>query len=208
MIQPIEMDDRIQVNKYTKVPGSRLKAEDAQEIGELLYSVAEGDLNRAQTSTEFKDAIVEAASDEDSVLHKYFTWNDDLAAQKQRRTEAAYLVRSLEAEITYYKIEEVDGEENTIEVNTTVKALESVNTGNNVYVYKTASAIFQDAGLKDSTFYKLYVYLLGAYNKFNTFAEVADDLAGLEAIVIKIAEKAGLTRGEARASIQRIRRGV
>jgi hypothetical protein len=40
--------------------------------------------------------VLEAAMDEDSPLHRYFTWDDTTAAEKYRLQEAAKIIRSIE----------------------------------------------------------------------------------------------------------------
>lgn len=46
------------------------------------------------------DELVAVAKDESNPLHEYFTWDDTEAAQKQRRTEACRLIRSVRATVT------------------------------------------------------------------------------------------------------------
>ncbi|MBP30440.1 hypothetical protein [Methylobacterium sp.] len=61
---------------------------DPQKIGEALQYIADQHGNRLTPK-----AIVEAARAEESPLHPHFEWNDVVAADKYRRTQAQDLVR-------------------------------------------------------------------------------------------------------------------
>src|ERR1017187_2447878 len=65
---------------YKFKEGSRLGG-DAQKAGEALEDIRKGSGLTART-------VVSAASVEDNYLHRYFTWDDSEAAQKQRLNEA------------------------------------------------------------------------------------------------------------------------
>jgi hypothetical protein len=73
---------------YLARPGSRLKDEDAAEIGPELRRLYEEGQRTAPD-------IVEAARPEASPLHRFFEWQDDVAAELYRHTQARSLVRSI-----------------------------------------------------------------------------------------------------------------
>jgi hypothetical protein len=77
--------------EFTWKKGSVVKL-DAQSTGEYLYSLAEkGDLTA--------DIVLEDAKNKDSPLHSFFDWNNKVAAEKWRHTQAAYLLRSVEVKL-------------------------------------------------------------------------------------------------------------
>jgi hypothetical protein len=73
---------------YAFKPWSRLTG-DAQRVGEAIEDI------RQQRGTISPAAVVEAARDQQSVLHPYFEWNDGTAANKYREQQAAHLLRSI-----------------------------------------------------------------------------------------------------------------
>src|SRR5215471_4106051 len=49
-------------------------------------------------------AVVEAAADPGSVLHDQFEWNDSIAAQKFRLTQAEGLIRRVRIQIRHHRV--------------------------------------------------------------------------------------------------------
>ncbi len=75
--------------KYTVKPGSMIAACDAQVIGEEIQSLAgTGGVTPAQ--------VVDASRDEGARLHRFFTWDDAVAADNWRLREARQLLNSVE----------------------------------------------------------------------------------------------------------------
>jgi len=72
-------------------PGSRMISNDdeAGEVGRALFSMEE---TYGSVSPEM---VVQAANDEDSVLHRFFTWDDTKAALEYRLEQARRLLRSV-----------------------------------------------------------------------------------------------------------------
>lgn len=77
---------------YQWKAGSRVNA-DAQKVGEVCER-----LERKRQLT--PKALVNASRRESSALHDLFEWNDAIAAEKYRETQAAYIIRSIEVVIT------------------------------------------------------------------------------------------------------------
>lgn len=76
---------------YKWTLGSRVKC-DAQKVGEQCEHLAQdGNLT--------PKALVDANRDIDAPLHSFFEWNDEIAAEKYRETQAAYVIRSIEVDI-------------------------------------------------------------------------------------------------------------
>ncbi|MCB1814355.1 MAG: hypothetical protein KDK04_21930 [Candidatus Competibacteraceae bacterium] len=63
---------------------------DAQKVGEELEA-----LHEQKSGVVTSQDVVDTASDESSAMHPLFTWDDTEAAQKQRRSEAMFVMRNL-----------------------------------------------------------------------------------------------------------------
>ena len=73
---------------YKFKSGTRLKVS-AQAAGELCAELeAQGKLTPHE--------VVEASRPEDAPLHDAFEWNDAIAAERYRETQAGYIIRSVE----------------------------------------------------------------------------------------------------------------
>lgn len=73
---------------YQFAPGARLFG-DAQKVGEALTSIHES--RGLLTAPD----VVEEARPGDSVLHPYFEWDDEAAAEAYREDQARHLIRSV-----------------------------------------------------------------------------------------------------------------
>lgn len=72
--------------------GSRVNA-NAQAAGEQCERMARaGNLTPA--------ALVKANKSKNAPLHDYFEWDNNIAADKYRESQAAYIIRSIEVDIT------------------------------------------------------------------------------------------------------------
>ena len=69
-------------------PGSRVKG-NAEEIGQEFERI------RSELGGLTADNVVAAAEPEDSILHRYFTWDDQSAAVAHRKAQAAHLIASV-----------------------------------------------------------------------------------------------------------------
>ena len=75
--------------KYVRMPGSRIPVGLAQAAGTAIDSIL-----RKHGSVK-PEQLLEVAKAKTSPIHNYFTWDDAAAAQKQRLSEAANLIRSV-----------------------------------------------------------------------------------------------------------------
>lgn len=73
---------------YQWKKSSQLKL-DAQKVGETLAKI---ELKSGLTP----QAVVDASRRKNSLLHDYFEWDDTIAAEKYRETQASYLIRQIE----------------------------------------------------------------------------------------------------------------
>ena len=186
---------------YEKVNGSRIRKEDAQEIGEILGEMAAADSVHPQD-------VVAAAADPDSVLHKYFTWDDEIAARKQRLTVAGYIIRSMNMRVVYAQIVKESEKNAPPREVSVVRMLQSTKDLNEGYVYKSTFEVLGDPDATNQCYFNMYTYLMGAFRRFHTLDDLAEDLIDLEAIIINLASRLGKTKTEAKNHIAKIRRGV
>lgn len=77
---------------YKVKSGYHIKPSMAQVVGEECERLeSEGRLT--------PQALVDASRPEDAPLHGCFEWNDSVAAEKWRQTQAAYIIRSVEVTV-------------------------------------------------------------------------------------------------------------
>ena len=198
-----ELSKEIESLNYEKVKGSRVRTDDAKEIGKIFESMEEEDGVIAQD-------VVEAAKDPKSVLHKYFTWDDRAAAQKQRLMEAGYLIRSVNMRVVYAQVV-VDQEGITSQESreVTVRMLQSTkNDTNDGYVYRSTFKVLGDPEKATECYHNMYTYLIGAFRKFHTIDKLATDLEEIETIIINLASKLGKTKKDVESHIARIKKGI
>jgi hypothetical protein len=77
------------MNKFKPVKGSRLNEKQAQRYGEHIQCLEE------QHGGVTPKIVLEDAKDAASPLHDWFEWNDSVAAERYRITQAAYILRSI-----------------------------------------------------------------------------------------------------------------
>lgn len=73
---------------YRFKPWARLSG-DAQQVGETIERL------REEHGTVAPRALVDHARSADSILHRYFTWDDSEAAEAHREHQARHLLRSI-----------------------------------------------------------------------------------------------------------------
>lgn len=73
-----------------KFRNSTKPTEESQQVGECLLQIK----NNQETLQPCE--IVVQAKEKDSVLHKYFQWDDTLAAEQHRLNQARHLITSVE----------------------------------------------------------------------------------------------------------------
>ncbi len=82
------MADFVGASVYKRRSGFHVKC-DAQTVGEICAKLeADGNLTAK--------ALVDEGRPEDSPLHGDFEWDDTVAAEKYRETQAGYIIRSVE----------------------------------------------------------------------------------------------------------------
>lgn len=76
-------------SKYSYREGFHIdKRFDAQVVGEMCEELS-------NTIGLTPKTLLDANRDEDTPLHDYFEWHDDVAAEKYRESQAQYIIRSI-----------------------------------------------------------------------------------------------------------------
>lgn len=194
---------KAKITDIRKVKGSRIRLADVKSIGKELLAIKDTHNNV------HPEDLLDAAKDPQSTMHSYITWDDAIAAKKQRINEANYIIRSLEYGISHVRI--IKGVEET--VTTSVRMFPSVKTnhgnseGPSIRVYKEVASIMQDKEDSTSVYVDCYRYLLGAFGKFQTFSELSGELEKVEDILLGMSGVLGLDPQEIKDQIKNIKRG-
>lgn len=80
---------------YLAKHGSRITNDDARIVGPIIEGIAKSSGGKATPQ-----AVLDAARDPSSPLHRFFEWDDAKAAASYRVDQAAYLIRSIEVQYT------------------------------------------------------------------------------------------------------------
>lgn len=80
--------------EFRRRKGFQIKT-NPQIVGEFCY-----ELEKKKGGKITPKELVDAARDVNSPLHNEFEWNDSVAAEKYRRTQARYIINSIEVKIT------------------------------------------------------------------------------------------------------------
>lgn len=124
------------------------------EWGPKHYSVDAGVVARIVIKLEKKygicppDALVQAGSRENSPIHRLFTWEDEIAAQKWRRQEARMIIDSIRI------VQEETGEQVQAFYNVKVTQGEEVHQG-----YVSMSVVAEDPELQEQAIEDALRYL-------------------------------------------------
>jgi hypothetical protein len=93
-----------EVRYYSPVPGSRLRADDAEKIGREVDDITDCG-NRPIPDADLPSRLLDRARSKTSEIHHLFEWDDAAAADAHRRERANYLIRSVRIEIRTIKNE-------------------------------------------------------------------------------------------------------
>lgn len=80
------------VRNYFSAQAERYSKADAERIGPELARLMDGGKRKLED-------VVEAARPDDAPLHGYFTWDDQVAAERFRQMEAGRMVRAIKVEV-------------------------------------------------------------------------------------------------------------
>lgn len=142
--------------------GSRLRG-NAQKVGEKLHEI-----RRRKGALDAKQVLLDAMP-KASVLHKFFTWSNKLAAHKYRMDEARHLIASV--------ITVKSGGVKTQPVRSFVKIHDS---------YEPLEVVMNDAGMREQALKEIYAtieHLKKKIKAFEGFADIFKSLGQVQAII-------------------------
>jgi hypothetical protein len=88
------------IRTYTAVPGSHINNKDAETFGQFIdQKFGDNGTTPAQ--------IVKSAEPKRSPIHKYFEWDDSVAAHEYRQTQARLMLRSIQIKLVSPNEDEV-----------------------------------------------------------------------------------------------------
>ena len=141
--------------------GSRVNA-DAQKVGEVCAR-----LERKGALT--PKALVDASRHKNATLHSLFEWDDEVAAEKYRETQAAYIIRSIE-------VVSVGSSE---PVRAFVSVTINENGGN---TYMNVERALSEVGTRDEVLARAYAELKAFERKYANLEELAGVIAAISAL--------------------------
>lgn len=120
-------------------------------------------------------ALVDASRPEDAPLHPAFEWNDAVAAERYRETQAQYIIRHIEV------VPEV--------TQTPTRAFVSITREPKgekrkpEYFYHTISEVMNDENMKQQLLAQAFSDLAAFKRKYITLSELADVFAAIDKLV-------------------------
>lgn len=185
---------------YEKKSASRIKKADEGAIADILNELSvDNGVN--------PEMVLNEARDPKSVLHKYFTWDDQSAAHKHRLAEAGLIIRSYNMRVEYVQVLPSKSKQEPQRKEIVTRMLQSVRRGDNTFVYKQVAQVLGSPEEKNQAIQQLYTYLLSAVNKFHAFVELAEEISDLTPILVSLAKRLGKDEVEINKQIQRIKKG-
>lgn len=106
--------------------------------------------------------ILDSARSEQSAIHKCFEWNDNVAAEKYRETQASFLIRNLTVRI-------VDMEEKKVEPTRAYVNVKQQNTSNFISMCR----VLEDDKLTELMLEQAKSELLSFQKKYSTLQELS-----------------------------------
>lgn len=153
---------------YRAHKGSVFTDSQAQEIGdnlEVIRQFHDGELTPEQ--------VLEFASKESSQLHKYFEWDDSVAAEKYRLNQAGQMVRAV-----YVEIETISGPTET-------RAFVSIKSHkDNKRRYTTISEAIDDEDYRDQIIADAARQLTMWRNKYNQYQEFKPVISAIDRLKV------------------------
>ena len=145
---------------YQIKSGARL-AVSAQVAGEECKRLAgQGRLN--------PKSLVDESRPEDAPLHKCFEWNDDIAAEKWREVQAAYIIRSVEV---------------TVEQSSEPTRAFVVTVSDGERTYKDIGYVLRNSDSRDALLDAAKRELLSFMRKYKTLSELSGVMDAIEGVV-------------------------
>lgn len=150
----------------------------AQRIGEALAVVTEKNKGHLTPI-----AVVEAARDRKSVLHRHFEWDDKIAAEKHRAAQARDLIRSIH-------VENADSEDGLSRAYLSIREKDGTS-------YRTIGDVLGSADLQSRVLAQAERDLISFENRFS---QLQDICALVRAVRERIAARRVVAGQDTRAS--------
>ena len=112
--------------------------------------------------------LVEDSRPEEAPLHRCFEWDDSVAAEKYRETQAMYIIRSIEVNIESVK-------------NPTRAFVYTVSDDKREY--KSVGVILRDATSREALLDEAMRELAAFRRKYGTLREIADVIEAIEGVI-------------------------
>jgi len=152
--------------QFAAVAGSHLTDGQAQVIGE------ETELIMKERGHLTPQAVVDSASKNESRLHGFFEWDDAVAADQHRLTQARYLLRSIEV---YYVLDEAEEAK-------PMKALYNVISAEDERVYVPLSEVVSDDNYRAQVIEKALKEMKSWACKYRQYKELSPVIKAVDAL--------------------------
>lgn len=152
---------------YKPAKGSSLTEEQAQQYGERIEVIIEG-----QDGNITPDDVVKDAKDKRSPLHDFFEWNNTRAANLYRVDQARYLLRSIHVVVK----RDDDGDK---EIN--IRAFYNV-TDADTRVYVPIQRVFSEEELRQQVIGQALKQLISWKGKYSQYKEFSPVVSAIEEV--------------------------
>lgn len=143
---------------------------------EQILAELRGIMNRDPNGMLRADAVVQIASDPSSPLHRYFTWDDARAAEKQRLREAQMLIKNVEIFIEPLNIK--------------VRAFTSLDLDRqNQGGYRLTTAVMADQDLRDQLLSTALRELKEMESRFRHLSDLANVWTASQEVAVKLDQR-------------------
>lgn len=150
---------------YKWKQGSRVNF-DAQKVGEVCERLEK---KGRLTPT----ALVDASRRSNAPLHNLFEWDDEKAAEKYRETQAAYLIRSIEVDVSG--------------VSEPVRAFVSVNVDGESRQYMSVEVAMKSEPTREQVLEDALIELEAFRRKYKNLNELASVIDAITELVEQVA---------------------
>ena len=150
--------------------GSHVKGVSAQVAGETCAQLeSEGRLTPHD--------LVEVSRPEDAPTHNAFEWNDAVAAERYRETQASYIIRSIvvKPETTTQPVRKF------VSINRPIS--EETDENEPKQTYRAIETVVSDESLRAQMLANAFAELAAFRRKYVTLSELADVFAAIDRIV-------------------------
>lgn len=158
---------------FRVTPGARLRKADAQVLGEIFERLK-------STGPLTAERVLQEATRQGSVLHRFFEWSDQKAAHAYRLTQARQLLRSIEVVIEDAKGKQVP-----------MKAFYSVRDADGQRAYEAMEFVFDTPDLADQVIEQARAQLESWKTRYARYTWAKDAVPAIAAALkaIKMATK-------------------